>query len=494
MPHLMWDSEFATRYACLGHSRRWNMENGDAQASESRSARASSALRAFYNSQVTRPVAFRKEQLRALGRAIEARESDILDAIHADLRKPRQEAYTSEIGFVLSDIDHALRYMAGWARPKRRRGPLIAWPSRGLIRPEPYGVVLIIGPWNYPFQLLFSPLVGAIAAGNCICLKPSELAPATSSLFARMTRDTFSPDYIGAVEGGPETAVDLISQGFDYLFFTGSISVGRQVMEAAARHLTPVTLELGGKCPCIVCHDVNLQVTARRILWGKCMNAGQTCVAPDHVLVDARVEKDLLAAFKHVLHEFYGDAPRQSPDYGRIVNHRHFGRLIGYLGQGRVACGGEHEADDLFIAPTILTDVDPSAPVMQDEIFGPILPVIPFQGINELTAGLREHPKPLALYLFTHDRAVQERILAETSSGGVCINDTMTHVFGKDLPFGGVGASGMGSYHGKASFDSFTHFKSVLRRSIWPDPGFQYPPPRHSLARVKRFYRLLMRR
>jgi acyl-CoA reductase-like NAD-dependent aldehyde dehydrogenase len=286
----------------------------------------------------------------------------------------------------------------------------------------------------------------------------------------------------------------LIDQGFDHIFFTGSTRVGCQVMEAAARHLTPVTLELGGKNPCIVCHDVDMRIAARRILWGKCMNAGQTCVAPDYVLVDARVEDEFLSAVKGVLGEFYGQAPRESPDYGRIVNRRHFDRLIGYLDQGRIYYGGEYDPDDCFIAPTILIEVGPSAPVMQEEIFGPILPVISFQNVDAVTTELRKRPKPLALYLFTHDRAVQERILEETASGGVCINDTLTHIFGKELPFGGVGASGMGSYHGKASFDCFTHYRSVLRRRMKPDFTFRYPPARHSLPTLKRFYHLMMRR
>ncbi len=451
-------------------------------------------LRAFYDSQKTRSLDFRKEQLCALGCAIEVRESDILEALYEDLHKPRQEAYVSEVGFVLSDISYTLQRLARWARPRRRRGPLLAWPSRGLILPEPYGTVLIIGPWNYPFQLLLSPLVAAIAAGNCVCLKPSELAPATSAVVARMVLDTFSEDYITAAEGGPETAEELTNQGFDYIFFTGSIRVGRQVMEAAARHLTPVTLELGGKSPCIVCHDVDLTLAARRILWGKCMNAGQTCMAPDYVWVDALVEREFLTALGSVLNEFYGGAPRQSPDYGRIINRGHFDRLLGYLGQGRLVCGGEHEADGLFMAPTILADVSPSAPVMQEEIFGPILPVLRFNDIDEVLVSLKRRPKPLALYVFARNRAFQARILAETASGGVCVNDTMTQAFGKTLPFGGLGASGMGSYHGKAGFDCFTHYKSVLRRSTWPDLRFRYPPTRHSLATVKRFCRLFMRR
>jgi len=487
-----------TLYA--GRSERYKMDDAGTLSRMNHSHSHSStqgvvaALRAYHDCSEVRSLAFRKSRLRELGQAIEARESDILDALHTDLRKPRQEAYASEIGFVLSDIEYALRNVDRWVRPARRRGPLLAWPSRGHVYPEPYGAVLIIGPWNYPFQLLFSPLIGAMAAGNTACLKPSELAPSTSTVVAEMVQETFSPEYVRLVEGGPEAAKELIDQGFDYLFFTGSARVGCQVMEAAARHLTPVTLELGGKNPCIVSHDVDMRIAARRILWGKCMNAGQTCVAPDYVLVDARVENELLAALKETLGKFYGQAPQESSDYGRIVNRRHFDRLVGYLDQGHIYYGGERDPNDCFIAPTILVEVEPTASVMQEEIFGPILPVIPFQNIEELTNDLRKRPKPLALYLFTHDRAVQERILAETRSGGVCINDTMSHIFGKELPFGGVGASGMGSYHGKAGFDCFTHYRSVLRRRMKPDFTFRYPPTRHSLPTLKRFYHLMMRR
>ncbi|MFO7973424.1 MAG: aldehyde dehydrogenase [Candidatus Hydrogenedentota bacterium] len=471
-----------------------NLSSVNHSLSDSSVQGAVAALKAFHRSSETRSIAFRKSRLRELLRGINARESDILDALHADLRKPRQEGYVSEVGFVLSDIKYALRKMDRWARPRRRKGPLLAWPSRGYLYPEPYGAVLIIGPWNYPFQLLLSPLIGAMAAGNSVCLKPSELAPCTSTVVSEMVQEMFSPEYVRVIEGGADTAKELIDQGFDYIFFTGSTGVGRQIMKAAARHLTPVTLELGGKNPCIVLHDVDMRIAARRILWGKCMNAGQTCVAPDHVFVDARVQDEFLAALKEVLAEFFGPAPRKSPDYGRIVNRRHFDRLVDYLDQGRIFCGGERDPDDLFLAPTILVDMEPTASVMQEEVFGPILPVIPFQDVGELMTDLRKRPKPLALYLFTHDHAVQERILAESTSGGVCINDTMSHVFGKDLPFGGIGASGMGSYHGKAGFDCFTHHRSVLRRWMRPDPAFRYPPRRHSLATLKRFYHLMMRR
>jgi len=449
-------------------------------------------LRAFYETHATHPVLFRAEQLRTLGRAIESRENDLLGALHADLRKPPLEAYVSEIGFVQTDISHAVRHISRWARAQRRRTPPIGWPGRSFVYPEPYGVVLIMGPWNYPFQLLFSPLVGAMAAGNCVCLKPSEFAPSTSAVIAQMVSEVFPPEYVTVVEGGRDAAEALLQERFDHVFFTGSTTVGRAVMEAAARHLTPVTLELGGKCPCVVCSDVNVETAARRIMWGKCLNAGQTCVAPDFVLVDRRIRDSLLQALERALGRFFGDSVESSKDFGRIVNRKHFDRLVSYLPQGRIVCGGEYDESNLFIAPTIMTDVDPASPVMQEEIFGPILPVLEFGDLDEVLSMLRERPKPLALYLFTKDRGIQNRVIEQTVAGGVCINDTVTHILSKDLPFGGVGASGMGSYRGKAGFDCFTHYKSVMRRSMRVDPPFRYPPTSLPLARLKRFCRFLL--
>jgi aldehyde dehydrogenase (NAD+) len=432
----------------------------------------------------TRPLAYRQDQLRRLQAAIESRESSLLEALHADLRKSPTEAYASEIGFVLSDIRHALKHLPAWMRPQRRRLPLMAWPGRAAVQPEPFGVALIIGPWNYPFQLLLSPLVGAIAAGNCAVLKPSEFAPHTATVIAKLIADIFPAEYITVVEGDRQVAEALLREKFDTIFFTGSTTVGRAVMTAAAKHLTPVTLELGGKCPTIVCADAPLDVTARRIAWGKFMNAGQTCVAPDYVLVDRRIRQQLVDALKQAVREFYGDNPQQSPNYGRIVNRRHFDRLSAFIAG---------DADDLYIPPTILTDVSWDAPVMQEEIFGPILPVLEFDSLDDVLARLRDRPTPLALYLFTHDRVTQERVLAGTRSGGVCINDTVVHIAGKELPFGGLGESGMGAYHGKASFDCFSHRRSVVRRSTAFDSRFRYPPPKLSLARLRRLWPWLLR-
>lgn len=448
--------------------------------------------RAFFQSGATRPLEFRRAQLQKLRDALEAGEAALLGALHADLRKPAAEAYLGEVGFVLSEIRHTLRHLPTWMKPQPRRVPLLAWPGQGFIHPEPFGVALIIGPWNYPLQLLLLPLVGAVAAGNCAVLKPSELAPHTAAAVAKLLREVFAEEYIAVCEGEREVAEALLRERFDKIFFTGSTKIGRSVMAAAAQHLTPVTLELGGKCPCIVCADAPLEVTARRIAWGKFMNAGQTCVAPDFVLVDRRIREELVRSLLQAIREFYGENPQQSPDYGRIINRRHFDRLTSLLGAGCVAHGGQHDAQDLYLAPTLLTDVPPESSVMQEEIFGPILPVLVFDQLADALALLRDRPTPLALYLFTQDRAAQERVLAEARSGGVCFNDTVVHILGKQLPFGGLGESGLGTYHGKASFDCFTHYRPAVRRSFRFDAKLRYPPPKVSLETLKRVGRFLL--
>jgi len=448
--------------------------------------------RAYFQTGATLSLGYRRAQLRKLHDALISYEPALLAALHADLRKSASEAYTTEIGFVLSEVRHDLRFLPAWMKPQRRRSPLLAWPARGFIRRDPYGVALIMGPWNYPLQLMLSPLVGALAAGNCVALKPSEFAPHTAVALAQLIGANFSQEYIAVVQGERATAEALLRERFDSIFFTGSTGVGRAVMAAAARHLTPVTLELGGKCPCLVCADAPLDITARRIACGKFMNVGQTCVAPDFVLVDHRVRAPLVAALKRAILQFYGEDPQKTPDYGRIINRKHLDRLTGYLSSGQIEHGGQHDPSDLYLAPTILTEVSADTPVMQEEIFGPILPVLGFDQLDDALALLRDRPTPLALYLFTHDSATQERVLADVRSGGVCLNDTATHIIGKDLPFGGLGDSGLGAYHGRASFDCFTHRRSVLRRSLMFDTKLLYPPPRVSLATVKRAYRLLL--
>ena len=448
--------------------------------------------RAWLARGLTRPLAFRLAQLERLEQALEARADRLAAALQADLGKSPSESYTTEIGLVLSETRHARRHLPAWMAPQRRRTPPLTWPSRGAVHPEPLGLALILGPWNYPIQLLLSPLVGALAAGNGAVLKPSEFAPQTAVALAELIAATFPPEYVTVVPGERDVAEALLRERFDAIFFTGSTAVGRAVMTAAARHLTPVTLELGGKSPCLVCADAPVMRTARRIAWGKFMNAGQTCVAPDFLYVDRRIRDALVEAIKTSLREFYGDAPERSPNYGRIVNARHLARLTGYLDAGRVVHGGQHDVATRFLAPTLVLDPPWDSPLMQEEIFGPILPVVTFDDLEEALARLRTRPTPLALYVFAADRAVQERVLAGTRSGGAAVNDVVTHMIGADLPFGGLGESGLGAYHGQASFDCFTHYRSVLRRSLRFDSNLLFPPPRANLATLKRMFRYLI--
>jgi aldehyde dehydrogenase (NAD+) len=448
--------------------------------------------RAFFQTGATRPLDFRREQLRKLSAALERHESPLLAALQADLRKSSFQGYSSELGLLQAEIRHALKHLARWGAPVRSRTPWFLAPSRSWVQPEPFGVALILGPWNYPVQLLLAPLVGAIAAGNCAVLKPSELAPRTAQASAALVQETFAENFVSIFNGGVDAAEALLRERFDKIFFTGSTRVGRAVMAAAAKQLTPVTLELGGKCPAIVCDDAALGQAAKRIAWGKFMNAGQTCIAPDFVLVQRGVREAFVNALKKSLREFYGADARTSPDYGRIVNARHFARLVNYLRDGKIIHGGEQEAKDLFLAPTILTEVLPESPVLQEEIFGPILPVLDFDDLDDALARLRDRPSPLALYVFTGNPATAARVLAETRSGGACVNDVISHMIGPGLPFGGLGESGMGSYHGRAGFDAFSHQRAVLRRATWLDTPFRYPPERLSLSSLKRAMRFLL--
>ncbi len=449
--------------------------------------------RDFFATGGTRPLAFRREQLQKLSAALQQHEPAILAALQADLGKSPYQSLSSELGFVHAEISHALRHLSRWVAPLKRRTPWLVAPARGWVQPEPFGVALIVGPWNYPVQLLLSPLVSAIAAGNAVILKPSELAPRTAEVLTTLVAENFSPEYISPVNGGAEVAVALLQEKFDKIFFTGSARVGRIVMAAAARHLTPVTLELGGKCPAIVCADAKIELAARRIAWGKFLGAGQTCVAPDHVHVHSRVREPFLQALKKSLLEFYGADPRRSTDYGRIVNAKHFDRLVNYLREGKIFYGGEHDRQELFLSPTVLTEVAAGAPVLREEIFGPVLPVLEFDDMAEVTARLQAAPTPLALYLFTQDRACEEKMINELRSGGVCVNDVIAQMVGTGLPFGGLGQSGFGTYHGRAGFDAFSHQRSVLRRGTWLDLPFRYPPARLSVARLKRALNFLLR-
>lgn len=443
--------------------------------------------RNFFSTNQTKDVSFRIEKLKLLKNTILENKEAILNALKSDLNKPRFESYVTEL-LVVKEIDYAIKHIKFWTKPKRVATPLEQFPASALIYPEPRGVVLIVSPWNYPFNLMISPLVGAIAAGNCAILKPSEIALHTSHLLADIFKKNFDTAYIAVVEGDVETSQQLLKEKFDRIFFTGSTAVGKIIMEAAAKHLTPVTLELGGKTPCIVDADVHIERAARRIAWGKFINAGQTCVAPDYILLDRTIKKDFLDSIKKCIQEFYGDNPAKSPDYARIINKRHFNRLAAFLNDGKIIAGGQTDVENNYIAPTVIDNVSLNAPVMQEEIFGPILPVIEYNDLTEAISIVNERPKPLALYFFSKNKNHQERVLRETSSGGVCINDTVMHLGVPDLPFGGVGDSGMGSYHGKASFDIFSHQKSVLKNSFLMDIKLRYAPYEGKLNLIKRIF------
>jgi len=433
-------------------------------------------LRATFDSGTTRSLDWRRAQLKAMRKMLTEREPELQEALRADLGKPPLEAYATDIGFVINEIDYATKHLRRWTRAKRVSTPLATKPAKARLVPEPLGVVLVIAPWNYPVQLALAPMVGAIAAGNAIVLKPSEVAAHTSNALAHFLPEYLDPEAIAVVEGAASETKALLAQRFDHIFYTGNGKVGRVVMEAASRHLTPVTLELGGKSPVIIDDSADLEVAARRIAWGKYLNAGQTCIAPDYVLVSRGKEDQFVELVRRSVFDFYGNEPQASDDYARIVSDNHFKRLTGLLGSGDAVVGGDHEKATRYIAPTVLRNVAPDSPVMQDEIFGPILPVVPVDSVDEAIAFVNQNDKPLALYVFSKDNAVTDRVLDRTSSGGVCVNATLFQVAVPDLPFGGVGESGMGAYHGKASFDVFSHMKPVLKKANKPDPDLAYPP------------------
>ena len=421
----------------------------------------------------------RAGQLRQLRTMFVEQQERMIDALVADLGKPRIEAYTTEIAFTINEIDHTLDNLDSWTKAQKVKVPLTFKPGKARLRPEPLGTVCIISPWNYPIQLLFAPLVPALAAGNTAVLKPSEVTPTVASLLAELVPQYFDERIVGLVTGAVDETTALLHERFDHIFYTGNGKVGRVVMRAASEHLTPVTLELGGKSPAIVAADANIEVTARRIAWAKFLNAGQTCVAPDYVLVEETVEQDLLTAIADAVTQFYGDDPRQSADYARIVNERHHDRLTALLDAGgfeATVVGGTADRSARYLAPTVLAGVKPDAAVMDDEIFGPILPVLSVSDIDEAIRVVNDRDKPLALYAFSGSDAVLDYVVANTSAGGVTLNHAIMHLAVPDLPFGGVGASGMGAYHGKAGFDVFTHFKPILDKPTRPDPALMYPP------------------
>lgn len=430
--------------------------------------------REYYLSGATRGYAFRLEALRKLQQAVRDYEKRISDALLADLGKHPFESYMSEIGMVLDEVRYHIRHLRGWMQDRRVRTPLAQFPSVSFVSPEPYGVALIMSPWNYPFLLCLDPLIGAISAGNCAVVKPSAYSMATSQVIADLLSEIYPAEYVSVVQGGRQENTDLLEQEFDYIFFTGSVAVGRVVMTAAAKHLTPVTLELGGKSPAIVDASVDLKLAAKRIAFGKLLNAGQTCIAPDYVLVEASVRDAFIQNLREALSEKFPDG--DYADQARIVNDRHYQDKKALLEGQTVVIGGGFDDALRKIEPTVLVDVDPESAVMQEEIFGPILPVLTWTKLDEAIEFVRSRPKPLALYLFTQDRAVEEKVLRECSFGGGCINDTVIHLATPHMAFGGVGQSGMGSYHGKFSFDTFTHYRSIVRKSTWLDLPFRYFP------------------
>lgn len=450
--------------------------------------------RDYHNGGGTRSLPSRRDALRRLASDLEKHEGPLLSALRADLGKSAVEAYVSEIGLVQSEISYVLRRLRSWMRPRRRPTPLALFPSAASVHPRPRGVVLIIGPWNYPCQLLLSPLVSALAAGNCVCLKPSELAPRSSRALAGLIADAFDPKLVGIFEGNAGTAAELTALPFDHIFFTGSTPVGRKVMAAAARNLTPIVLELGGKNPSIVCPDADLGLAARRIVWGKFLNAGQTCVAPDHVLIHESVAEEFIKLATAAIVQFFGPDPRLSPDYGRIVDRSHLERLLALLPGCRIVVGGRHDAADRYLAPTLVTAPPPGSALLSEEIFGPILPVLPFSDLGSALSALRARPRPLAIYVFTSSRRTADLVIGETESGGAAVNDVISQILPKELPFGGFGESGMGAYHGHAGFAAFTHYRSVLRRWTFWENRLYYPPVRVPLRTLKRFYGRLLNR
>lgn len=442
--------------------------------------------RTYFNTGATRTAAFRRQALERLRAALLEHEEELNVALLADLNKAPAESYFTETGMVLEELRFQLKHFEKWARPRRVTTPLAQFPSRGKLLPEPYGCVLIMAPWNYPVQLCLIPLVGAIAAGNCAVVKPSAYAPASSAAIAKLLGEIFPPEFVAVVEGGRAENQALLEQKFDYIFFTGSPAVGREVMAAGAKNLTPVTLELGGKSPVIVDSTADIPLAARRIAFGKVLNAGQTCVAPDYLLLHRSVKDAFVREYRRALEEFFPGGDYE--ELPCIVNDKHFRRASCLLAEQRVLIGGETDATRRFIAPTLLDETDPAAPVMQEEIFAPILPMLCWQEREEVVRFVQSRPKPLALYLFTRDKEMEGAVFDQCSFGGGCLNDTIVHLACSGLPFGGVGNSGMGSYHGKQSFDTFTHYRSVLKKANWLDLPMRYHPySGEKLRWIKRF-------
>ena len=443
--------------------------------------------RAYFRSGATRSPAMRTLMLDSLYRKIRELEPEIQSALQKDLGKSGFESYMCEIGLTLSEISYMKKHLRQFSARERVRTPLAQFPSRSYILKEPYGCVLIMSPWNYPFLLTLEPLVDAIAAGNTVVLKPSAYSPHTSAVIKKLISAVFPEEYVAVVEGGRAENTDLLEQHFDYIFFTGGTQVGRLVMQKAAEHFTPVTLEMGGKSPCIVDETADLRVAAKRIAFGKFLNCGQTCVAPDYLLIQESMMERFLPLLEEAIREMYGDEPLENGDYGKIINEKHFHRLTGILAGEQILFGGQTRPETLQIAPAVVGPAAPDGPAMEQELFGPILPVLPYQALDDAIAFVQSRPRPLALYIFSRDRSAIRRVQTETSYGGGCVNDTIIHLATSEMGFGGVGMSGMGSYHGKRGFDTFTHEKSTVDKANWLDLPFRYQkytPLKETLIRM----------
>lgn len=439
----------------------------------------------FYATGKTKDLAFRLQQLEKLSSAIKSYEAEILYALKQDLNKSEFEAYETEIGMVLEELKYIKRHLPKWMKIRKKHTPIMHFPSSSYLYPEPYGTVLIMSPWNYPFQLSISPLIGSIAAGNCSIIKPSAYASHTAAILAKLLSATFDASYVYTICGGRDVNHSLLEHHFDYIFFTGSVSVGKFVMESAAKYLTPITLELGGKSPCIVDQTANLALAAKRIVWGKFLNAGQTCVAPDYIYVHQSVKESLISYIQKSIHEFYGDNPIENPEYPCIINLKHYNRIKKLINSGTILSGGQYQDRTLQIAPTILDDITWDKDIMKEEIFGPLLPIMSYEHLQTVLQEINAHPKPLALYFFTTSKANRKMVLETASFGGGCINDTIIHLSNPNLPFSGVGESGMGQYHGLYNFLTFTHQKSIMKKSNLIDIPLRYPPFKNHLKLLK---------
>lgn len=445
------------------------------------------AMRSYFETGVTKPYAFRKQQLQLLKQAVIEYEEEIYAALYADLKKGREECWVTENGFFLAELNDTINHLRQWMSQESVRTNLLNLPSSSYVLREPLGVTLIIGPWNYPFQLLFTPLIGAIAAGNCVVLKPSEFAPTTSAVMQKIIETTFPKEYILYVPGdGAAVIPEMMNHfTFDHVFYTGSTAVGKLIYKMAAERLVPVTLELGGKSPCLVESDANINIAAKRIVMTKFSNAGQMCVAPDYILVHASQKEKLVAAMKERIVQFFGERAEECENYGRLINNKQFDRVAAYLTQGKLLLGGRKDRDALFIEPTLLDQVPLEAGVMNDEIFGPVLPILSFTTPEEARAIIARHPNPLAFYVFTASAAKERYWLEAVPAGGACVNNASWHLTNPSLPFGGRGFSGTGAYHGKYSFDTFSHKKAVMKTPTWFDPAIKYPPLKGKLKLFK---------